>query len=33
VPPEIEDAIPYVEGGVEVLDAKAVPKPENEKKN
>lgn len=32
VPPEIEDAIPYVEGGVEVLDAKAVPKPENEKK-
>ena len=33
VPPEIVNGTPYVDGGVEVLDAKAVTKPPDEKKN
>ena len=33
VPPEIANGTPYVDGGVEVLDAKAVTKPADEKKN
>ena len=33
VPPEIINGTPYVDGGVEVLDAKAVTKPADEKKN